>query len=64
MGGAVGLTTFFSGWGGMRFLHRRQMRRRFEKLSGLISRLESIVLERRTNPAAHTRERDEEIREP
>jgi hypothetical protein len=47
--GVVGLTAFFSGWGGLRFLHRRQMQRRFEKLTGLIARLESIVRDRGTN---------------
>jgi hypothetical protein len=44
--GGVGLTAFLSGWSGLRSLHRRQMTRRFEKLRGLISRLESIVIER------------------
>ena len=46
VGGAVGLTAFFSAWSGLRWLHRRQMERRFKMLSGLLARLEAIVLGR------------------
>jgi len=46
IGGAVGLTAFFSAWGGLRWLHRRQMEKRFKTLSGLLNRLEAIVLRR------------------
>ena len=61
--GGVGLTAFFSGWGGLRFLHRRQMKRRFEKLKGLMARLESIVLERGRRPSPDALENDADTRE-
>jgi tRNA A-37 threonylcarbamoyl transferase component Bud32 len=61
--GGVGLTAFLSGWSGLRFLHRRQMKRRFEKLKGLITRLESIVLERGRKPNAGTLKQDDDLRE-
>jgi len=61
--GGVGLTAFLSGWSGLRFLHRRQMRRRYEKLKGLIARLESIVLERGRKPSADTMKQDDDLRE-
>jgi hypothetical protein len=62
--GGVGLSAFFSGWSGLRWLHRRQMKRRFEKLKGLMARLESIVLERGRKPSADTMKQDDVHREP
>jgi hypothetical protein len=63
IGGTVSLSAFFSGWSGLRWLHRRQMKRRFEKLKGLIARLESIVLERGENSDADALKTDEDLRE-
>jgi len=59
--GAVGLTAFFSSWGGLRWLHRRQMQKRFGLLSGLMARLEAIVQGRRRRPGAE--QSDANVRE-
>jgi tRNA A-37 threonylcarbamoyl transferase component Bud32 len=54
VGGAVSVSAFLSSFAGLRWLHRRQMRKRFAKLSGLLARLESIVLRRATRSGPKT----------
>jgi hypothetical protein len=52
IGGAVSVSAFLSGFAGLRWLHRRAMEKRVKTLSGLLNRLEAIVLRRSRGPDA------------
>ncbi|MDH3208701.1 MAG: serine/threonine protein kinase [Gemmatimonadota bacterium] len=61
VGGAVSLSAFASSFAGLRWLHRRQMRKRFAKLAGLLARLERIVLQRGRRSTPKTLKKDHDI---
>jgi hypothetical protein len=61
VGGAVSLSAFASSFAGLRWFHRRQMRKRFAKLSGLLGRLQGIVLQRGRKSGLKVLKKDDDI---
>jgi hypothetical protein len=61
VGGAVSLSAFASSFAGLRWLHRRQMRKRFARLSGLLARLQGIVLQRGRKSGLKVLKKDDDI---